>query len=112
MTLIGHTMMCEQAGPKQLTQKVAAMQQLSDGRFTPVGGRGESQRIHRRRATAARKPLRGDEALQENSPPAHDSDRSRSTSAIPRSGRITLRSSAGVSVTTTSSVGNTRPSRR
>jgi hypothetical protein len=35
MTLIGRAM-CEQAVPKQLTQKVAAMQQLSDGRFTPV----------------------------------------------------------------------------
>jgi alkanesulfonate monooxygenase SsuD/methylene tetrahydromethanopterin reductase-like flavin-dependent oxidoreductase (luciferase family) len=34
MTLIGHTMMCEQAGPKQLAQKAATMQLLSDGRFT------------------------------------------------------------------------------
>ncbi len=40
MTLIGHTMMCEQAGPKQLAQKVAIMQLLSDGRFTlGLGGR-------------------------------------------------------------------------
>jgi len=42
----------------------------------------------------------------------HAWDRSRSISAIPISGRITLRSCAGVSVTTTSRVGNTRPSMR
>ena len=41
MTLIGHTMVCEQAGPKQLTQQVATMQLLSDGRFTLGPGAGE-----------------------------------------------------------------------
>src|ERR1700733_9160316 len=40
-------------------------------------------------------------------PPGHACDRSRSMSATPRSGCITLRSSAGFSVTTSSSVGNT-----
>jgi alkanesulfonate monooxygenase SsuD/methylene tetrahydromethanopterin reductase-like flavin-dependent oxidoreductase (luciferase family) len=34
MTLIGHTMMCEQAAPKPLAQKVGTMQLLSDCRFT------------------------------------------------------------------------------
>jgi alkanesulfonate monooxygenase SsuD/methylene tetrahydromethanopterin reductase-like flavin-dependent oxidoreductase (luciferase family) len=40
MTLIGHTMMGEQAGPKQLVQQVATMQLLSDGRFTLGLGAG------------------------------------------------------------------------
>jgi hypothetical protein len=43
--------------------------------------RGEFQRTHCRQATAAHKPLRGNEALGETSPPGHDSDRSRSMSA-------------------------------
>ena len=34
MTLLGCTMICEQTGPKQLTQQVATIQLLSDGRFT------------------------------------------------------------------------------
>ena len=46
MTLIGHTMMREQAGPKQLTQKVATMQLLSDGRFTLGLGAGENLNEH------------------------------------------------------------------
>jgi hypothetical protein len=32
MTLIGHTMTGEQAGPTQLPQKAATMQLVSDGR--------------------------------------------------------------------------------
>ena len=46
MTLIGHTMMYEQAGPKQLAQKVATMQLLSDGRFTLGLGVGENLNEH------------------------------------------------------------------
>src|ERR1700734_3081372 len=42
----------------------------------------------------------------------HDSDWSRSMSAIPIAGFITLRNSAGASRMITSSVGNTRPCRR
>ena len=34
MTLIGHTMMCEQAGPEATDAKAATMQLLSDGQFT------------------------------------------------------------------------------
>jgi Luciferase-like monooxygenase len=64
MTLIGHTMMCEQAGPKQLVrdvalaeeagfdhpavvaQKAATMQLLSDGRLTLGLGAGENLSKH------------------------------------------------------------------
>ena len=113
MTLIGHTMMCEQAGPNQLAQKAATMQLLSDGRFVPGLGAGENlnehivgrQRPHIGRSGEMRRS-------KKTSPPGRHSDRSRSMSAIPRSGPITLRSSAGVSVTTASSVGNTSPSKR
>lgn len=47
MTLIGHTMMCEQAGPRQLTQKAATMQLLSDGQFTlgPAQGRISANKL-------------------------------------------------------------------
>ena len=39
-------MMCEQAGPKQLAQKVVTMQLLSDGQFTLGLGAGENLNEH------------------------------------------------------------------
>ena len=62
---------------------------------------------------AARCPAPGwRQARNHSSGAGYDSDRSRSMSAIPISGFITLRNSAGASRMMTSRVGNTRPSRR
>jgi alkanesulfonate monooxygenase SsuD/methylene tetrahydromethanopterin reductase-like flavin-dependent oxidoreductase (luciferase family) len=60
MTLIGHTMMYEQSGPKQLAQKVATRQLLSDGRFTLGMGVGRISTNTLPAAMAAHGPLRGD----------------------------------------------------